>query len=212
MGSPVIHDVFVRDGILFTALWNEGLTIWDIGGGGSTGASPQAPIELGNVRTVGGNAHSAWWFHAPSGEKRYVFVAQEGPSVTGVQSSGDVHVVDASDPRDPREVAFYTVPNAGAHNMVVDEASQILYVSYYNGGVRALDVRGDLGSCATEARAPDGRCNLALMGREVAVALQDQGRVSVWGVARVGSRVFASDMLSGLFVIDASPLSRGGPP
>jgi hypothetical protein len=45
------------------------------------------------------------------------------------------------------------------------------------------------------------------MGRELAVALQDRGQVSIWGVARVGSRVFASDMLSGLYVLDASPLA-----
>ena len=207
MGSPVIHDVFVRDGLLFTALWNEGLTVWDIGGGGSAGAAPASPVQLGNVRTVGGQAHSAWWFHAPGGAKRYVFVGQEGPAVTGLQSSGDVHVVDVSDVRSPREVAFYTVANAGAHNLVMDEANQILYVSYYNGGVRALDVSGNLEDCDLAERSLDGRCNLALMGRELAVALQDQGRVSVWGVARVGTRVFASDMLSGLFVIDASPFS-----
>jgi hypothetical protein len=212
MGSPVIHDVFVRDGILFTALWNEGLTIWDIGGGGSAGASPSSPVQLGNVRTVGGQAHSAWWFHDPAGAKRYVFVGQEGPAVAGVQSSGDLHVVDVSDPKSPREVAFYTVPSAGAHNMVMDEANQVLYVSYYNGGVRALDVSGSLDDCDLEERSVDGRCNLGLMGREVAVALQDRGRVSIWGVARVGTRVYASDMLSGLFVIDATPLSGGTRP
>ena len=43
---------------------------------------------------------------------------------------------------------------------------------------------------------------------EVAVALQDLDRVSVWGVARVGTRLFASDMLSGLFVIDLRRLVR----
>jgi hypothetical protein len=188
MGGPTIHDVFVRDGRLFTLLWNDGLTIWDIGGSDSPGASPSNLVPLGNVRTVGGSAHGAWWFHAPDGSKRYVFVGEEGPAITGVQSSGDVHVVDVSDPRDPREVAFYTVPNAGAHNLTMDEASGVLYVAYYNGGVRALDVRGDLGSCDAAERSDDGRCDLRLMGREVAVALQDRGQVSIWGVARVGSR------------------------
>ena len=208
MGMPVIHDVFVRDGILFTMLWDAGITIWDIGGGGTAGASPTNLVPLATLATVGGNAHSAWWFHAPDGEKRYLFVAEEGPAVMGVQSSGDVHVIDVSDPRSPREVAYHTVTNAGAHNFVMDEASQILYVSYYNGGVRALDVSGDLEACTTEQRAPDGRCSLRRMGREVAVALQDQDRVSIWGVARVGSRIFASDMLSGLFVLDARSLAR----
>src|SRR5690606_30145829 len=28
MGNPFVHDVFVRDGLLFTALWHDGLTIW----------------------------------------------------------------------------------------------------------------------------------------------------------------------------------------
>ena len=207
MGTPVIHDTFVRDGLLFTALWAEGLTIWDIGGGGTAGASPANPVQLGNVATVGGNAHSAWWFHAPDGSKRYVFVGEEGPAVAGVQSSGDVHVVDMTNPRAPIEVAFYSVPNAGAHNFVMDEAAQMLYVSYYNGGVRALDVSGDLGGCSPAQRGPGGRCDLRLMGREVAVAVQDQGRVSIWGVARSGTRLFASDMLSGLFVIDARRLA-----
>ncbi|HYH79559.1 MAG TPA: hypothetical protein VEX86_07170, partial [Longimicrobium sp.] len=37
MGRPFQHDVFVRDGILFTALWHDGVGIWDIGGGGRGG-------------------------------------------------------------------------------------------------------------------------------------------------------------------------------
>jgi hypothetical protein len=196
----------VRDGLLFTLLWNEGITIWDIGGGGSAGASPTNLVKLGSLATEGGSAHNAWWFHAPDGEKRYVFVGEEGPAVAGVQSSGDIHVVDISNRGAPREVAFYTVPNAGTHNFVMDEASQILYAAYYNAGVRALDVHGDLGACPADQRASDGRCDLRLMGREVGVALQDQGKVSIWGVARVGERLFASDMLSGLFEIDLRPL------
>jgi hypothetical protein len=77
MGSPYVHDVFVRDGILITALWNQGITIWDIGGvGGGTVANP---IALGSVITVGGQAHNVWWFHnAVTGEKRYAFVGEEG--------------------------------------------------------------------------------------------------------------------------------------
>ena len=35
MGNPFVHDVFVRDGILMVALWNDGMSIFDIGGGGA---------------------------------------------------------------------------------------------------------------------------------------------------------------------------------
>ena len=95
MGSPYVHDVFVRDGILITALWNQGITIWDIGGvGGGTVANP---IALGGVITVGGQAHNVWWFHnAVTGEKRYAFVGEEGHGAIGVSASGDIHVVDVS--------------------------------------------------------------------------------------------------------------------
>ena len=73
----------------------------------------------------------------------------------GNSSAGDVHIVDVGDLSTPsswREVAVFRVPNAGTHNFVVDEARGILYAAYYDGGVRALDVRGDLGSCTDAQR------------------------------------------------------------
>ena len=206
MGEPFLHDVFVRDGLLFTALWDQGMSIWDIGGVDTPVASPTNPVLLGNVRTVDGNVHNIWWFHDRHGGKRYAFVGEEGPAVLGASSTGDIHVVDVSDRSRPREVAFFRVPGAGTHNFVMDEAAGILYAAYYNGGVRALNVTGDLGACAEDQRAPDGRCDLRLMQREIGIALQDQGPVSIWGVAKVGNRLFASDMLSGLFTIDVSGL------
>src|SRR4029453_18808971 len=67
MGTPYVHDVFVRDGLLFTALWNDGVTIWDLGGGGK-GGTPANPVQIGNVRTApwsaalpGSEAHNVWW-------------------------------------------------------------------------------------------------------------------------------------------------------
>jgi hypothetical protein len=198
MGNPFIHDVFLRDGILFTALWNDGIAIWDLGGGGS-GGSPANPILLGSTPTVGGQAHNVWWYHDSAGQKRYAFVGQEGPSVIGSGASGDVHVLDVSNLKAPREVAFYHVPGAGPHNFAMDEASGTLYAAFYNGGVRVLDVRGDLAVCSSEERAADGRCDLGLMKREAAVALTAGSYI--WGVARNGDRLFASDMIKGLFVV-----------
>jgi hypothetical protein len=212
MGRPFIHDVFVRDGLLFTALWNDGTTIWDIGGGGR-GGTPANPIQITNIQTVGGKVHNVWWFHNPvDGSKRYLFVGEEGPGsgAFGTSSSGDIHVVDlgTGDMRSAREVAFYHVPGAGTHNFSVDEASGILYAAYYNGGVRALDIRGDLSACTVAQRAPDGRCDLRRMGREVAVGLTAHGAY-VWGVHWTGGpHLYASDMLNGLWKLDVSALRR----
>ena len=145
--------------------------------------------------------HNAWWLHDPAnGAKRYAFVGEEEPGKFGSASAGDVHVVDVSDFANPREVAFYHDPTgAGTHNFSVDEPEGVLYAAYYNGGVRALDVRGDLGSCTAAQQDARGRCDLAKMNRELARGLTSNGGVYVWGVQLAGDYVYASDMLNGLW-------------
>ena len=209
MGSPFVHDVFVRDGILITALWNQGITIWDIGGAGS--GSVSNPIALGNVVTVGGKAHNVWWYHnTVTGEKRFAFVGEEGPGSIGSSSSGDIHVVDVSNFAAPREVAFYHIDGAGTHNFSVDEDRGILYAAYYNGGVRAIDIRGDLSSCDAADKSADGRCDLARMGKELAHWVGDgQQQVYIWGVQLSGGRVYASDMLNGIWKLTPASLPPG---
>ncbi|MDP9277831.1 MAG: hypothetical protein M3P00_00265 [Gemmatimonadota bacterium] len=205
MGNPFVHDVYVRDGILITALWNQGITIWDIGGVGA--GSVANPIPLGSLVTVGGEVHNVWWYHnAITGEKRYAFVGQEGPASIGFSSTGDIHVVDVSNFAAPREVAFFHLDGAGTHNFSVDESRGILYAAYYNGGVRAIDINGDLSSCAAANRSLDGRCDLASMGREVGNGLAEQQPVFVWGVQLSGGRVYASDMLNGIWKLAQVPL------
>ncbi|MGH7618419.1 MAG: LVIVD repeat-containing protein [Gemmatimonadaceae bacterium] len=128
IGNPYVHDTFVRDGLLFLALWDDGVQIWDIGGCG-TEATPEAPRVLGGVKTLGGEVHNIWWYHDASGSKRFAFVGQEGFGVVPTQSSGDIHVLDISDLTNPKEVAFYTVPGAGTHNFSVDETNGVLYAA-----------------------------------------------------------------------------------
>jgi hypothetical protein len=220
MGRPYIHDVFVRDGFLFAALWDEGMAIFDLGGGGN--GSPQAPRRISTIVTKSGATptapnrayvHNIWWFHDPvANAKKYAFVGEEGPASLFGFSSGDIHVVDVSDLTKPREVAFFNVPGAGTHNFVVDEPSGILYAAYYNGGVRALDIRGDLGTCTAEQKSIDGRCDLTKMGREAGNALTTQP-VSIWGVALEGANLYASDMgatvnTGGLVKLNISALKR----
>jgi len=220
MGNPFVHDVFVRDGLLFTALWNDGVTIWDVGGG-SKGGTLADPVQIGNVRTApwspsvtGSEAHNVWWFHDAGGSadaKRFVFVGEEAPGTGGTvlnSSNGDIHVVDVSDMSAPREVAFYHVGGAGTHNFSVDEERGILYAAYYNAGVRAIDVRGDLSTCSGDQKAADGRCDLRKMGREVAAGLAS-AQTFIWGVHFDGSFVYASDMLSGIWKLAAA--SRPAP-
>jgi hypothetical protein len=208
--ATIVHDTFYRDGLLFLNLWDEGLTILDVGGG-NRGGTIAAPVDIGRVATVGGNAHNSWWFHNPQGsEKKYVFVGEEQTGFgVPVGSGGDIHVVDVTNMAAPREVAFYTVPGAGTHNFTMDEARGILYAAYYNGGVRAIDVRGDLGSCTAAQKSPDGRCDLTKMGRELGsilgapIASAGFEHPYVWGVHYQNGFVYASDMANGIWKLRA---------
>lgn len=205
VGAPYVHDVFVRDGILYLALWNDGLAVWDIGGGGK-GGTTQLPVELGRLAASSATTlrcctHNVWVYKDPTlGRARYAFVGEEGPGRVGSASQGDIHVLDISNLAAMREVAVYSVTGAGTHNFGMDETRGVLYAAYYNGGVRAVDVRGDLGACAADERVAPGdtRCSLNKMKREVFNALTDKS-VYVWGVQYADGFVYASDMLNGLW-------------
>ena len=192
--APFVHDSFLRDGLLFVALWNAGVEIWDVGGG-AHGGTPNAPVVIGSVATIGGDVHNIWWLHDPLTGSRYAFVGEEsGPAVLGVSSAGDIHVLDVSDLTHPREVAFYHVAGAGTHNFSVDETNGVLYAAYYNAGVRALDVHGDLETCDVSQQVTTGaltRCDLGAMGREVGRGLVGgTPPVYVWGVQLSSGKPF----------------------
>jgi len=180
-----LHDTFIRDGIAFLFAWNSGALIYDVGGG-SLGGSPASPQLVGSVVTAGGEVHNGWWYHAPDGSKRYLFIGQEGPGSVGSSSSGDIHVVDVSNLSAPIEVASYHQAGAGTHNFWVDESRQILYAAYYNGGVVALDISGTLSG--------------DLASREIArIQPGGPGNTYMWGVHLYSGSLYALDMLSGLW-------------
>jgi hypothetical protein len=113
-------------------------------------------------------------------------VGQEGPGVFGSRSSGDIHVVDVSDLARPREVALFHLDGAGTHNFWVDEARQVLYAAYYNGGVVAIDISGTLSG--------------DLSGRLLSqVRPGGAGNTYTWGVQLANGSLYAIDMLSGLW-------------
>ena len=188
-----IHDTFVRDGLAFVSAWNTGLIIYDVGDG-RAGGSPASPQEVSRIVTsangvAGGPAvHNAWWFHNPvSGQKRYVFVGQEGPGAIGSSASGDLHVVDVTNLASPVEVASLRIPGAGVHNFWMDEAREILYAAFYNGGVVALDVSGTLA----------GNLTSRIMGQ----AEPAGGSTYVWGAMLHQGSLYLSDMATGLWQI-----------
>jgi hypothetical protein len=186
-----IHDTYVRDGMAFVFAWDEGVIIYDVGNG-IRGGSPARPAGVSRIVTARSArstpaVHNGWWFHNQvTGDRRYLFVGQEGPGVVGAQSSGDIHVVDVSNLAQPKEVAFFHLNGAGTHNFWVDESRQILYAAYYNGGVVAIDVSGTL----------SGDLSSRLLGQ---VQPGGAGNTYTWGVQLANGSLYAIDMVSGLW-------------
>lgn len=185
-----LHDTFVRDGVAFAFAWNTGVQIYDVGIG-LAGGSPSNPKLLSQLGVSGGAVHNGWWFHNPNtGEKKYLFVGQEGPANLFTTSSGDIFVMDVSDLRNPVQVATYHMNGAGTHNFWVDEQNEILYAAYYNGGVVSLDISGTLSG--------------DLSSRVIDIHEPNPGNSFVWGVLGANGSIYASDMINGLYQLSTN--------
>lgn len=185
-----IHDTFVRDGLAFVSAWNTGVQIYDVGNG-IVGGSPSFPVLAGTIGVTGGAVHNSWWFHNPNtGEKKYLFLGQEGPGIVGTAASGDIFVMDVTDLRKPVQVATFHRSGYGTHNFWVDEQAEILYAAYYNGGVLALDISGTLSG--------------SLSGRVLSFYPPNPDSTYVWGVQEHSGSVYASDMLNGLYQLSSN--------
>ncbi len=202
-GATYHHDTFVRDGLAFVEAWNKGVLIYDVGNGMKSG-SPSNPQLISQIITSddgvagGPSVHNAWWFQNPvTGQKKYLFVGQEGPGAVGTASSGDIHIVDVSDLTKPVEVGFIHIANGGTHNFWMDEANQVLYAAYYNIGVVKIDVSGtlagDMSSRIVKTVQPGGA-----------------GNTYVWGVMLSNGTLYATDMLSGFWALDPVTLATKG--
>jgi len=204
-GTTEVRDILVRDGLAFAFASNDGVVIYDVGNG-IRGGSPSAPILVSQIVTsddgmAGGPAvQNGWWFQNPvTGEKRYLFVAQDGPATYNAASSGDIHIVDVSNIAAPVEVGYIHLTGAGPHGLWVDEAHQVLYVAAHDAGVIKVDVSGVLSG--------------DMSARILAAAHPGPGgsvATNVVGVHLVGNALYASDLESGLWALDPITLTTQG--
>ena len=201
--SRAIHDVWIEDGIAYSSNWNDGVILVDVGNG-VKGGSPSNPVEIGRYRSVGDANHAAFPFLSSSTGKRYVIAGDEIFPTVFLENpdamfapSGYLHFIDITDPDNPVEVARYEVPEAGSHNFWVE--GETLYVGYYNGGVRVVDISGDLMG------------DLYKQGREIGYykPFDADGYTPnapfVWGAQPYKGHVFFSDYNSGLWAVKVTP-------
>ncbi|MBD0369474.1 MAG: Ig-like domain-containing protein [Pyrinomonadaceae bacterium] len=202
VGGRYLHDIQVKDGLAYLAYWRDGLIILDVGNG-IKGGSPEKPQFVSNFRFNYYDLYGNGWLagaHAVFRYKNYVFVGDEVfPEIFDISSRnripvrGIVHVIDVSDIEHPKKVAEYGVPEAGSHNIWVED--DILYMGYYNGGARVLDVSGEL------------RGDLYRQGREIGklwTGTQDGFRTNMpftWGAQPHNGMVFFVDINTGLWIV-----------
>jgi len=204
-----IHDVWVEEGIAYSSNWSDGIVAVDVGGG-NAGGSLQRPVQLGRAAThPNGWNHAAFPYRSQSTGKFYLFGGDEafpyGDETTAEgqpeRAAGWIHVYDWDDWNDPKEVARYQVPEAGTHNIWIE--NDILYVAYYNGGLRVVDVSGELLG------------DLYQQGREIAFweAFDPEGFVKnapmAWGPQPHKGHIFLADHNSGLWAVRLLPKKPG---
>ena len=199
-----LHDIWVVDGLAYVSYWHDGVHVLDVGDG-RWGGTPTDPVEVSSFAYEEGSTHVAFPYTNADGH-RYLFVGDEifgcddcisRTGHPGDGSRGFVHVLDMEDPEKPREVARYEVPEAGAHNLWVEDDR--MYVAYYQAGLRVVDVSGEL------------RGDLYGQGREIAwfPTGTPEGHVAnspmAWGPQPFKGHVFVSDLNSGLWVLRVVP-------
>jgi len=196
-----VHDVDVKDGLAYLSYWNDGLVIIDVGNG-IKGGSPEHPQFVSQLRFNYSELYGPGWLagaHSVFRYKNYVFLGDEVfpaqydlTDKARIPTKGVVHVVDVSDILNPRKVAEYDVPEEGAHNMWVE--NDVMYIGYYSGGARAVDVSGEL------------RGNLYRQGREMARLWTGDAKgfrpniPFAWGAQPHKGLIYFNDIHTGLWV------------
>ena len=196
-----IHDVWVEDGIAYSSNWADGVQMVDVGNG-IAGGSPSNPVQFASYKYPSGAHHATFPFTSPSTGKFYAVLGDEifpyglnmkGPNIAG----GFLHFVDFTDLDNPEEIARFEVPGAGSHNYWID--GEILYVAFYNGGVRVVDISGELMG------------DLYKQGREMAFIIPSDENAYIpnspftWGAQLHKGHIFYSDWNSGLWAAKLSP-------
>jgi plastocyanin len=201
IGGRMLHDVQVVDGLLYMGYWRDGLVILDVGNG-IKGGSPERPQFVSQLRFNYSELYGPGWMagaHSVFRYKNYVFLGDEVfpaqydlTDKARIPTKGVVHIVDVSDVLNPRKVAEYDVPEQGAHNMWVE--NDVMYIGYYGGGARVVDVSGEL------------RGNLYQQGREMARLWTGDAKgfrpniPFAWGAQPHDGLIYFNDINTGVWV------------
>ena len=168
-----IHDVWVHNGIAYSSEWGTGVVAVDVGNG-KYGGTIEKPKLIATYPTTSGATHEIFPYVQKSTGKVYLFLGDEimsrqgrvwegtnyMPDLFGDQpkrggvpqtSAGYTHIIDFTDPKNPVNIAKYHQEEFGSHDIIVED--DVMYQAYYDGGLRIVDVSGELvGNLADQRR------------------------------------------------------------
>ena len=172
-----IHDMTVIRKRLYGA-WisgNGGLLLTNV-------SQPAAPKELAKIRYPQAATHNAW----PTEDEKYILTTDEVST-----SRNNLKIWDARTPGQLTKAADFTPPQVGANSIIhnVYVRGRHAYASYYCDGLRIFDI------------------NDPTQPREVAfydfnTNTNCTGFGSNWGVYPFANLIYASDMNTGLYVLE----------
>ena len=221
-----VHDVWVHDGIAYSAEWATGVVVVDVGNG-RWGGTIENPVFVTSYPVPSGTTHAVFPYRSQSTGTFYLFIGDENMNRRGLANAGSgaprgdyatpydpttgtggtllstqgyIEVIDFSDRERPHMVARYEASEFGTHNIWVQDDK--LYQAYYEGGLRVVDVSGELMG------------NLYTQGREIAVYRPGDptgfvpNSPMVWSAMPHKGHVFFSDTNSGLWAVKLQPKDR----
>jgi hypothetical protein len=168
-----IHDVWVNDGLAYSSEWGTGVVVVDVGNG-KYGGTIEQPKLVNTFPTTSGATHEIFPYFQKNTGKVYLFLGDEvmsrqgrawegtnylqtlsatNPPKGGVPqtSAGYTHIIDFTDPMNPKNIAKYHQEEFGSHDIIVED--DVMYQAYYDGGLRIVDVSGELvGNLAEQRR------------------------------------------------------------
>jgi hypothetical protein len=164
-----VHDVWVNNGIAYSSEWGTGVVAVDVGNG-KWGGTIEKPKLIATYPTTSGATHEIFPYVQKSTGKVYLFLGDEIMSREGrvwegtsylqninqkggvpQTSAGYTHIIDFTDPTNPKNIAKYHQEEFGSHDIVVED--DVMYQAYYDGGLRIVDVSGELvGNLAEQRR------------------------------------------------------------
>ncbi len=152
---PITGDV-----LAWLADWDGGLVIYDMN-------NPKAPTEVGRwsnyqghdptqeiVGDSDGSIHTAFPMDVVLDDKHYTVIGQEVLNRPKTTPTGNIFIMDTTDPANPTPVLGWTLPvdpvwdndilwsTHYADIQVRDDGSLILYVAMYHGGLWAVNITG----------------------------------------------------------------------